>query len=195
MEIIDQKICLPVDAIDNGILISKNILDFKPYDFGSFQKSFYPISGDNKDFNKAFLEVVGIFKKILEKEIKKAYKIIKDEKEFCKIYNSSKEKRYIYLKNNLILPKNISIKYPELLFTIHKGFEKGFIINTVKSSEKDPFERKKHFPKSWSGKQEEDLEKISGVDGATFCHKGIFIAGASNLEAAQKMTEIALTEE
>jgi uncharacterized UPF0160 family protein len=40
--------------------------------------------------------------------------------------------------------------------------------------------------------KDEELQKISGVSDATFCHRGLFLAGAKSKEGAIKLAEIAL---
>lgn len=42
------------------------------------------------------------------------------------------------------------------------------------------------FPAEWGGRINEDLEKVSGIPGALFCHHGGFIATFATLEAAKK---------
>lgn len=53
-------------------------------------------------------------------------------------------------------------------------------------------EPKASFPKEWAGKTGEDLEKASGVSGATFCHNALFTMSAKTKEAALTMSKIAL---
>lgn len=45
------------------------------------------------------------------------------------------------------------------------------------------------LPKVWSGLQHKDLEKVSGIKGAVFCHKGQFISIWETKEAAEKALE------
>jgi uncharacterized UPF0160 family protein len=43
------------------------------------------------------------------------------------------------------------------------------------------------MPKEWGGLEGEALEKVSGIFGAKFCHRGLWIGAAKNKEAAEKM--------
>ncbi len=194
-EKIDKKIALSVDADDNGVKISENILDFKPYNFTSFLQSFYPISKKDKDYDLAFFEVVQIFKKVLKNEINITQKKIKDKEKFDEIYEQNSDKRYIIIKGNILPPDNLSKKYPDLLFLIFKINKKNFLINTVKIFDDEPFLRKKYFPKEWGGKRDEELDDVIGLNGSKFCHKGLFVAGAYSLETAEKMVKIAVDNE
>ena len=49
-----------------------------------------------------------------------------------------------------------------------------------------------YLPDAWAGLQNEELEKVCHAPGATFCHNGKFIAGASSLEAALCMACLAI---
>ncbi len=193
-KMIDKKICLPIDAEDNGIYVSKNILDIAPYHFSLFMRSFYPMSDNIKDFDKSFLEIMDIFKNILKREINIFKKKIEDEKIFCKIYNKTENKKMIIIEDkSLVLPEDF-LKYPELLFIVQKSLENNYKINTVVESNSDFFKRRKLFPDSWAGKRGKELDAIIGVKGANFCHRKKFVAGAYKLKTAIKMTKIVLEE-
>ena len=49
-----------------------------------------------------------------------------------------------------------------------------------------------YLPEEWTGLQNEELEKVCHAPGATFCHNGRFIAGASSIEAALCMACLAI---
>lgn len=49
-----------------------------------------------------------------------------------------------------------------------------------------------YLPDAWAGLQNEELEKVCNAPGATFCHNGKFIAGASSKEAALCMACLAI---
>jgi uncharacterized UPF0160 family protein len=49
-----------------------------------------------------------------------------------------------------------------------------------------------YLPDAWAGLQNEELEKVCHAPGATFCHNGKFIAGASSKEAALCMACLAI---
>lgn len=51
------------------------------------------------------------------------------------------------------------------------------------------------LPKEWAGLSEEDLKKISGIPGAIFCHKGLFISVWETKEDALKALNYVLHKE
>jgi uncharacterized UPF0160 family protein len=56
------------------------------------------------------------------------------------------------------------------------------------------FSNRKSLPESWRGKVDDELEKITGVIGATFCHKAGFLVVADTRVAIEKLAEKALLE-
>ena len=56
------------------------------------------------------------------------------------------------------------------------------------------FEDKRPLPKTWAGLSDKELQQVSGIDDAMFCHNGLFIAGAKSFESTMKMAAIALQD-
>ena len=54
------------------------------------------------------------------------------------------------------------------------------------------FENRLSLPEEWRGVRDEDLEKISGIEGCKFCHAAGFIGGNKTFEGALKMAQAAL---
>ena len=51
---------------------------------------------------------------------------------------------------------------------------------------------RKSFPVAWGGKIDKELQSVSGVLEAVFCHRGLFFAVAKSKEGAIKLAELAL---
>ena len=54
------------------------------------------------------------------------------------------------------------------------------------------FDVKKPFPKTWAGREDEELQKISGVESITFCHKNLFICACKTFNDAVKIAKISI---
>jgi uncharacterized UPF0160 family protein len=50
------------------------------------------------------------------------------------------------------------------------------------------------LPESWAGLHDQDLQRVSGITGAIFCHKGLFISIWETKEDAIKAFHIAMSE-
>ena len=58
----------------------------------------------------------------------------------------------------------------------------------------DRMKVRKSLPKKWAGLLEQQLKSVSGIPGAVFCHKGLFISVWETREDALKAMECALLE-
>jgi len=59
-------------------------------------------------------------------------------------------------------------------------------------TEKSPFDHRKPLPKAWGGLKKEELQALTGVPDATFCHIGLFICGAKSKEGAIALAKKAI---
>ncbi|VDC30110.1 MYG1 family protein [Pseudogemmobacter humi] len=79
-----------------------------------------------------------------------------------------------------------------LLFVIHPR-DKDWALTGIRKSG-DGFEQRADLPAAWAGLTDAELERVSGVQGARFCHNGRFIAVAASREAVVRMSTIAVRE-
>ena len=82
-------------------------------------------------------------------------------------------------------------KAKEILYAIFPSKRGGYNVVATPTSP-GSFEIKKPFPKNWAGLENEELQKISGVDTITFCHKNLFICACKTYEDAIKIAKIAI---
>ncbi len=188
---IDEKIIQPVDAEDSGVEIYKNIFEkISPYSFFDYVHALNPTWREKGDHLKSFLFAVKEVKKMLLREIKRAkdnyiaIEIVRD------IYKKTEDKRIIILDDNYSWKKTV-VSYSEPLFVISPKPNKTWSVEAVVKIDAK-FERRIYFPESWSGKRDGDLEKITGVSGAIFCHNDRFVAVAKSKEGAIALAKLAL---
>ncbi|CRK99789.1 CLUMA_CG013097, isoform A [Clunio marinus] len=82
----------------------------------------------------------------------------------------------------------------EIKFVICDGGSNDFRVQCVPVKE-GSFVCRKFLNKKWFGIRNEELEKVSGIDGTVFCHATGFIGGNKTREGALKMAEKSLTDE
>jgi uncharacterized UPF0160 family protein len=189
-DLIDKKIVQMIDASDNGYSlytyaqehVHEYVLDTICGAFGATWK-------EEDNYDEAFFEVVGIFEKILRREIK----ITQDKFEAFplvqKTYQESEDKRLLVLDE--YYPWHDALKgADELLFVISPSKDKKlWRINAI---QEEKFKNKKDLPLMWRGLRDIELEQASGVRGAIFCHRTGFMAAANSKESAIKLAKIAL---
>ena len=190
--LIDKKLVAPIDAWDTGFDIVENKYDLAPY---LIQHVFFAMSPtwreDNSNQDEIFLKCVEIAKTVLSREIIQMQDAVSAEESLIDIYKKTADKRVIILDQNYPF-EFVLHNYPEPIFVVYP--RKTDNSWGVKAVRKDPrtFDNRKNFPKSWGGIRSEELQKITGVEDAMFCHHALYLAGAKSKEGAVKLAQIAL---
>lgn len=187
---IDDVLICPIDAHDVGLTIFETTTNIKPYTISNIINNFVPLKGSdsNKIYN-AFLEAVEFAMGVLKREIENELKKSNDQQYILTQMNKREIKEILIIEDDTISIDRNQLVDTDVIYTIYP-IEEGWSVKAV-SKFKDSFENKKDLPKAWAG-LEEDLEKETGVKGAYFCHKNLFIAVTKTLEGAKKLAMIAL---
>jgi len=190
-DIIDTKLIQIIDALDNGMEISKNIIpNVKAYNLPDVFYSFNPTWREKTSYDDAFLEAVLLAKKILEREIIQAKDFLISQQYIMDVYEKSVDKRIIILDH--LYDYGILESLPEPLLVIKpasSGTDWHINLVIVKGTS---FEGRIIFPASWAGKEGEELQKITGIKEAVFCHNKRFLVVSKTKEGAIKLAQLAL---
>ncbi|MCX6752085.1 MAG: MYG1 family protein [Candidatus Nomurabacteria bacterium] len=192
-EIIDKKLVAPVDAHDNGFDLVTNIYEVSTY---SIQHFFYSMSPtwreENVTDDEMFLKCVQMAKDILSREIVQARDLVLAEEVVILTYKETEDKRVIILDKHYPY-ESILQDYPEPLFVVcpSRMIKNKWSVKALREDLKI-FKNRKDFPKSWGGLKSDELQKITGVSDAVFCHKNLFLAVAKSKEGAIKLAKLAI---
>ncbi len=194
-DVVDIRLVAPVDAGDNGFDLATNTYDVSPYVIQHAFSAFRPTwrEEDLKD-SAMFLKCVAIAKEILSREIVQANDGVLAEELVVAIYNKTQDKRIIILDKHYPFEHTLS-NFPEPLFVVCVRIDdKGGETWGAKAIRQDQssFKNRKNFPKLWAGLRDEELQNVSGVRDAVFCHRGLFLAVAKSKEGAIKLAQIAV---
>ena len=190
-KMIDKKMIIGIDSIDNGQLTNKNDIDV--INISNLISLYNSKWNESDKQDKYFLEAVKIARTIFLKIIKnieckvKAKKLVEEE-----IKKSDKImilERFMPYKEFVLESKDAK----DIQFVIYPSNRGGYNVSTI-PKEIGSFESRKLFPKEWAGLRDEELQKISGVETITFCHNNRFLCACETLEDAKKIAEIALKE-
>ena len=191
-EIIDNKLVAPIDANDNGFDLVENKYDISPYGIENFFYSMRPSWSENiLEMNKNFEKCVSIAKIVLEREIVYAKDFIQAQKEVKEIYEKTSDKKIIILDKDYSHQPNYS-DFSDLLFVIYPRESDGFWTLRAVRKDENKFDNRKNLPSSWATLRDEELQKVTGVENAVFCHRALFMAIAKTKEGAIKLAQIAL---
>jgi len=189
-DFIEQKLVLPVDANDSGVDLY--FPKISPYTLQDVLAIFSPTSLEkDKQFMKALLWA----KEILQREIKKVNDQIKITKIIRGFYEQAQDKRLIVINE----PKVSRFEawdalqdFPEPIFVVCGDNKKEDWAVVAMRKDKDSFGNRKDLPKSWAGLKTKELQDVTGVLDAVFCHNNLFLAVAKSKEGATKLAKIAL---
>jgi uncharacterized UPF0160 family protein len=196
VEDIDRRLVQPIDAIDNGISISESI-ECGLYDYGihgiiaAYQTTWKDASNSALQ-DRNFNELVSFCKNIIKREVKRS----DDRSELLEIiqnaYDRSEEKQIIEIPYHVGVGPLMQVlgEHPEVQYIVAKSGNNWKALALRK--EACSFESRTSFPEQWAGKRSDELQEITGVPDAQFCHNALFLCIAHSKEGAQKLAEIAL---
>jgi uncharacterized UPF0160 family protein len=195
---VERHFCFPVDMGDNAVSVYKSTHPgLHPFLFHHLVFAFRPTWKEREvcvDTDPGFIEVLDIAKKFLAREIR----VLKDRKEGYRIveeeYRASNDKKIVLLTRPLPW-EEVLARYPEPLFAVYPnacdGAEERWCVQAVRS-DVDAFENRATLPLAWRGLMNHELEKVSGIAGALFCHRTGFFGSANSKDGALKMAHAAL---
>ena len=191
-EIIEQKLVQPIDALDNGQdTFVAAIKGVRPYTIADLIFSFRPSWNESGgDYYAAFSKAVELASQVLEREIVQARGEEAAGKLIEEAIAQAADKRVVIFSGNWPWERVLSA-HSEVLYIISPHNEKRWHLETV-PGEPGGFVPRRPLPKEWAGKTGEELQKITGVSDAIFCHNNLFVASAASREGALALAKLAL---
>ncbi|MDO8569909.1 MAG: MYG1 family protein [bacterium] len=189
-DLIDTSLMQPLDAHDNGVAIAdyrfKGVRTYSIVDFFySFRTSLHE---SEEELYKIFMELVKVAKGLLAREIDKAKGVIGGEVKVREAFEMSTDKRIIILSEDLPWGRVLSEKL-EVIYVIYPRNDGRWGVRAVPDI---GYTSRRPLPVTWAGKTDKDLQEITGVSDAIFCHRALFMAVAKTKDGAIKLAEIAL---
>lgn len=192
-EAIEGYLVQPVDAGDAGIsLCVVNGHGVSPYELFNVVYSFKPVWGSEESMDEAFLNAVNFARELLKRRIAHDLAKVVREQLVEQVYEAAIDKQLI------VTTEDVSVrafaKYPEVLLVVVSGesdaparWVAGAVPVTV-----DSFDSRVLFPIEWAGLSGIELQAVSGISGATFCHKSRHLFVADSREGAEAAARIVL---
>lgn len=190
---VDGNLVLPIDLVDNGAISPSGPL--ASLSLSSLLETLKP-DFDDRDGdadNQAFHRALVVARSFVEAGVSRSAAKLRAEALVTRAIEATGAGRVLELPMGMPFRAAIvKAGADHLLFVVHPR-DKDWCLTGIRRSE-EGFELRADLPASWAGLTNHDLEVASGVEGATFCHNGRFIAAAKTREAALAMAEIAVTE-
>ena len=165
------------------------------FNLPAIDKNGNPIKHEDKDIDQAFVRASTWAKPILMQAAVEAQQEAVVETLLENTIQSRKNPKDPILILDQNLPWERSIfnvqGHEHIAFVLTPSREGDWGVQSIAES-KGSFIPKHPFPKTWAGLRNEDLEKVSGMKGAVFCHKGLYFAVHNTQEGAKNMAKTAL---
>ena len=179
---IDAIDCGHVEGVIQGITLSQTIGMFNP----TWQ--------EDSHCDVCFDEAVEFAACVLTRFIAAASGGISAKAIVAKAIDDAEDPRVIVLEQYTPWKKTVHTLSEEALYVVYPSQTGEWRIQTV-PVELGSFEDRKSLPKPWAGLSDEELQEVTGIEDAMFCHNGLFIAGAKSFESTMKMASMALQAE
>lgn len=189
----DTKFVLPVDLMDNGALSPGAAGPLADLTLPSLLETLKPVFDDKEPGadDRGFHAALAIARAVVEAAIRQRAAKLRAETLVFDAIAATGKGRVLELPMGMpFRPAIVKAGADHLLFVIHPR-DKDWCITGIRKSD-DSFDQRADLPAAWAGLSNGELETVSGVKGATFCHNGRFIAAANSREAILEMAKIAV---
>lgn len=191
----DNGFVLPVDLVDNGALSPSVAGQLAGLTLPALLETLKPVfdETDPDAEDRTFHEALAIARAFVEARIGKSAAKLRAEAMVHQAIVAAGEGRILELPMGMpFRPAVVKAGADHLLFVVHpRG--KDWTLTGIRRAD-EGFELRADLPAAWAGLTNGDLEAACGVQGATFCHNGRFIAAAKSREAVLAMAELAVKE-
>ncbi|MBP1873925.1 uncharacterized UPF0160 family protein [Ensifer adhaerens] len=191
----DRSFVLPVDLVDNGALSPSIAGPLASLTLPALLETLKPVfdETDPDADERAFHAALAIARSFVEASVGRSAAKLRAEAVVHQAIVATGEGRVLELPMGMpFRPAIVKAGADHLLFVVHPR-DKDWTLTGIRRAD-EGFELRADLPAAWAGLTNEALEAACGVEGATFCHNGRFIAAARTREAALAMAELAVAE-
>ncbi|MEY2665513.1 MAG: hypothetical protein RLZZ480_618 [Candidatus Parcubacteria bacterium] len=184
-DVIERVLVRPIDAGDNGVsLYSVNELGTQPAQLYAVISSYVPVREKTEvTYYEAFLEAVDFAREYLVRLIKK-YEADEESYQKAKALWESADDKTILISDEPINREHvIECKETLVLVTPKEGSADNWRAYAI-PVDRNTFVTRVQFPLAWRGLRGEELEAVSSISGAEFCHKNGFMFVCRTKEGA-----------
>ena len=185
---IEHDLVEGIDAVDNGEFpVVSAAYNYKGIE--SLINDYNVCWDEDEDNDILFLQIVEAISSYFDRVVKHTFSKIKAKKYVDEAIKNSNN--HIMILDTYMPFKDIVIsseldKAKDILFAITPSNRGGYNIHTI-PRDKSTHETRMDLPKEWGGLIDKELQEVSGIPTATFCHKELFLAVVKTKEDAIKM--------
>lgn len=191
----DKSFVLPVDLVDNGALSPSVAGALSALTLPVLLETLKPVfdETDPEAENNAFHTALSIARSFVEAKIAGNAAKLRAEALVHQAIAAAGQGQVLELPMGMPFRSAVVKSGADhLLFVVHPR-NKDWCVTGIRRAD-EGFELRADLPSAWAGLTNDDLVAASGVEGASFCHNGRFIAAAKTREAALAMADLAVKE-
>lgn len=192
---IEEKLVFPIDAADNHIAVCEpNHLGVSAFEFFDVIDIFKPVRGTEETYDSEFLKAVEWARNLLKRMIKHGKARVVMRTMIQTQYNQADNKRLLVFDEPVPRYELVGYEGVQVIVSPTPASDVSDWIAMVVPEGSRVFANRAVFPTEWSGLLNEELEAVSGIAGAVFCHKERYIFVAKTKAAAIAAAHIALEQ-
>ncbi len=191
---VDGSLVQAVDANDTGQRISQSLIDgVRPMTVNGIIGGFNArwdedlTAAEERQRFDAAVELAG---GVLAREIAGATSARRAVRLVREAIAAGDDPRIVRLPDNVPWKQVVVTEAPDALLVIYPK-RQGFGVETIPVA-LGTFDNRLDLPAAWAGLENEDLQRVTGVDDALFCHAKRFLAVAKSREGAERLAALAL---
>lgn len=190
---IDKNLVQGIDAIDNGKMPNADY-PAQAMTFSKMVSMRNPTWDSSKTPDEAFIEACDFARRELDiliksEEAKARAQGIVDEAIAKLEGHIMVLERFVPWQEYIFSSENP--KAADILFVVFPSIRGGYNWQCVPDAPAS-FGQRKSAPSEWNGKNDAELQEITGIKTATFCHPNGFIGGAETFEGAYALARLAV---
>lgn len=195
---VDRTLVSPVDAADCGYSLAtgwREDTKARPYSVSAAISACNPLwdDGDPNFKDYASEEAMVVASDILFREVAAAAAAYRAYAPVKAAYADRLDSRLLILEKGMpwASPLLEDLADEEVLYVLFPQADTGWMVQAVPPKVGE-FGQRHPLPSLWAGYRGKDIQELSGVPDAVFCHPGRFICGAVSKEGAMSMARAAL---
>ena len=190
---IDENLIQFIDSNDNGQL-PKIQADYRNVHISYIISLFNPKWYEEDNSDEKFLKALNLANIIFDEFLEDTFAKMKAKKQVEQAIDESKDE-IMLLERNIpwkeFLLNSEKEKAKEINYVVFPSKRGGYNVYAV-PIEIGSFENRKTLPQSWRGKRDKELQEITGVKTARFCHNAGFLCSSETLEDAMTLAHLAI---
>ena len=213
---IEKSLILGIDAADNGFNPIKNALESMPnvtddqereliaqgntaFTVTQMIKDFNPTWESDRDPDEAFMDAVSFAKDIFLNRLDSIIDAL-DGRDFVLNHIDFSADHVMILEQFapwqgvVTSESRNNSKAQDLWYVVSPALRGGWNIQCVLDNPDDRVSYRHPLPSEWLGLRNEELQKVTGVEDARFCHPSGFLAGADSQSGALSLAYKAMNQ-